>query len=599
MNAPTILVIEDNELNLKLAKTLLQRGSFRVLEAADAETGLEIARSAKPDLILMDIQLPGMDGLTATRILKKDPVLKKIPIAAMTSYAMEKDLQKAKEAGCDGYITKPIDTRTFLGTARKFLQKDHPLSLTKIELHPYKKKILIVDDEPMNLNVLQDHLLQNKYEVLQAQSGAEALEIAVQESPDLILLDVGMPEMDGCEVIRRLKMDPQSLDVLAILVTPPGALEEKLNGLEAGADEFLSKPVQKTELLTRIRSLILYKQLREQFTIRNQVETLFQDPLGNWAVWEQRPDRQRILVVEDRPQDVNRLQHYLKEMPWEVEEVTRGEEALRLLENKSFDLVLPDLHLPGMDGLEICRRLKARDQTRNIQVLLLACWSDFTSNALSFPIGADDLLVKPLNGIELQVRIGTLLKKKTYLDRLHHIKENNFNEGITDPGTGLYNRSFLRHFLNLEVKRSLRQKYPLTLLMCAICDFPKILNSRGLEAGERILWEVGHLLQENFREIDLPVHCGEEVFAMVLPYTDSPGALKGAARVRKVIQDHSFLKDSAESPLKIDIQMGISFYSSSELKVDEFIRKAEEALFQAKKEGKPFLLLEDMKEMVP
>jgi two-component system cell cycle response regulator len=252
-----------------------------------------------------------------------------------------------------------------------------------------------------------------------------------------------------------------------------------------------------------------------------------------------------------------------------------------------------------MDGLEICRRLKARDQTRNIQVLLLARLSDLRSNALSFPIGADDLLVKPLNGIELQVRIGTLLRKKTYLDRLHHIKENNFNEGITDPGTGLYNRSFLRHFLNLEVKRSLRQKYPLTLLMCAICDFPEILNSRGPEAGERILGEVGHLLQENFREIDLPVHCGEEVFAMVLPYTDASGTLKGAARVRKVIQDHSFLKDTSESPLKIDIQMGIALYSSPELKADEFIRKAEEALYQAKKEGKPFLLLEDIKKMVP
>jgi len=128
MTGKTVLVIEDNELNRKLVMALLQRGSYRVLEADNAESGLVLARNEKPDLILMDVQLPGMDGLTATRILKNDRVLKNIPVVALTAYAMEGDVEKAKEAGCDGYLTKPIDFHNFFDVVFKFSQEHPPLS---------------------------------------------------------------------------------------------------------------------------------------------------------------------------------------------------------------------------------------------------------------------------------------------------------------------------------------------------------------------------------------------------------------------------------------------------------------------------------------
>ena len=109
----TILVVEDNELNMKLVKTLLEFGGYRVVTAADAEKGIKLAREHHPDLVLMDIQLPGMDGLTATGIIKNDPELSQTPVIALTSFAMQGDEEKALDAGCDGYITKPIDTREF------------------------------------------------------------------------------------------------------------------------------------------------------------------------------------------------------------------------------------------------------------------------------------------------------------------------------------------------------------------------------------------------------------------------------------------------------------------------------------------------------
>ena len=122
MGNKTILVIEDNALNMKLVKSLLGIGKYSILAAEDAESGMQVARENHPDLILMDIQLPGMDGLTATTILKADQKVNTIPIVALTSHAMEGDDKKALAAGCDGYIAKPIDTKNFLATIGQFLQ---------------------------------------------------------------------------------------------------------------------------------------------------------------------------------------------------------------------------------------------------------------------------------------------------------------------------------------------------------------------------------------------------------------------------------------------------------------------------------------------
>jgi CheY-like chemotaxis protein len=116
-----VLVIEDNELNLKLVKSLLKLGEFEMTEAKSAEKGIQVARDYQPDIILMDIQLPGMDGLEATRQIKQDENLKAIPIIALTSYAMQGDEQKAIESGCIGYITKPVDTRSFLSKISQYL----------------------------------------------------------------------------------------------------------------------------------------------------------------------------------------------------------------------------------------------------------------------------------------------------------------------------------------------------------------------------------------------------------------------------------------------------------------------------------------------
>lgn len=121
MGKEKILVIEDNALNLKLVRSLLMLEDYEVVEADNAETGIQLAKEEHPDLILMDIQLPGMDGLSATRQLKADPDVNGIPVVALTAYAMLGDEQKAFEAGCAGYISKPLDTKEFPQLIARYL----------------------------------------------------------------------------------------------------------------------------------------------------------------------------------------------------------------------------------------------------------------------------------------------------------------------------------------------------------------------------------------------------------------------------------------------------------------------------------------------
>jgi two-component system cell cycle response regulator DivK len=117
----TVLIIEDNRRNMLLIRDLLRLHGFRTLEAADGEEGIARAKAERPDLILMDLQLPGMDGLTATRVLRQDPITAAIPVVALTAHAMKGDRERALEAGCSGYIPKPIDTRRFLAQVQTFL----------------------------------------------------------------------------------------------------------------------------------------------------------------------------------------------------------------------------------------------------------------------------------------------------------------------------------------------------------------------------------------------------------------------------------------------------------------------------------------------
>ena len=259
MPGELILVVEDNEKNRKLVSDVLGYAGYIVVEASTAAEGIAMARGRGPDLILLDIGLPDQDGLHTLRELRQDSLTAGIPVVAVTALAMAGDRDRLLRAGFDGYLSKPIDVKEFANQVSVYLGT-RPAEPSDADLRP---KLLVVDDTPANVRLLEAILVPSGYLVIPASSGAEALELVARERPHLVLLDIEMPEMDGYEVCRTLRADPETATLPVIMVTSSvGA--ERLRALENGADDFVFKPFNKAELLARVRSLVKVKEFQNQ-----------------------------------------------------------------------------------------------------------------------------------------------------------------------------------------------------------------------------------------------------------------------------------------------------------------------------------------------
>ena len=269
---PQILLVEDDPKNLELARDLLELEDYEVLAAASGERALEVLVSASPDLILLDIQLPGMDGYEVIRRARQELSVNGTPVIAMSAMAMPDEIEKARDAGFDGYITKPITVDEFPGQIAGFLGRRCEERSVVISVSgpaaqsdaPVEGTVLIVDDNKTNLMLLEDYLTMNGYHVRKATSGSDALDQVRIEQPDLVMLDVMMPDIDGYEVCRRLKSDPETRLVPVVLVTALDEQEVRVRGMEAGAEDLITKPFQETELAARVRSLVSVKQLNDE-----------------------------------------------------------------------------------------------------------------------------------------------------------------------------------------------------------------------------------------------------------------------------------------------------------------------------------------------
>ena len=591
----TILVIEDDYLNLKLCRSILKIEGFTIIDAMEAETGLKLAREHHPDLILMDIQLPGMDGLTATEIIKKDAQLKDIPVVALTAHAMDGDDQKAYAAGCIGYITKPIEVRTFAKSIRQWLQNqaattDHSdtepyVSQKDTGVSRYNKNIMIVDDELLNLKLLSGMLASEPYNLTTMTSGREALARIDEQPPDIILLDIIMPDVDGFEVTRQLKNNPETKDIPIILVTALTEYKDKIKGLEAGADEFLNKPVQAEELLTRIQSLLRMKEYHDRLSCKISTEENFTRKIDLLNAKDQ-PQQGVVLLVEDNSEYRHLLKFHLANQPYRLLLAATGREALALLEKEPIDCLLIDIMLPDIDGFTICEKIHEDEAYRHIQTVGITSTKDLELKIRGIEAGFDDYLIKPVNFTELKVRIKALLKKKTYLDQLKNKYHAVFQQAISDSLTGLYNNAYCKHFLKVDLQKAKRQGYPISLIMADLDNFKQVNDEYGHITGDLVLKEIAAILTKTIRLTDVAARYGGEEFALILPYTNTNKAITLADRIIKAVHSHSFTIKETTLDLKLTISLGIATYPDHAASMTELFERADQALYKAKQQGK-------------
>jgi two-component system cell cycle response regulator len=251
-----ILIVEDNPVNSKLFRVVLEKAGFHVLVAKDADAALGALADFSPRLILMDVQLPQVDGFELTRRLKADARYRHIPIVALTAYVMKGDRERALEAGCEGYIAKPIDTRTFVDSVRRYLYSK-PAAVTTAA-NTGGRLILVVDDDHTQRRLLEIHLTQLGFEVVPARDGAEAIDRILARQPDVVVSDILMPRLDGFRLVQFIRHE-SSLSSLPIVLMTSGAIRPSDQELarNLGANSIVARTDGFDHIVPAIRSALV------------------------------------------------------------------------------------------------------------------------------------------------------------------------------------------------------------------------------------------------------------------------------------------------------------------------------------------------------
>ncbi len=436
-------------------------------------------------------------------------------------------------------------------------------------------RVLVVDDIMSNVKLLEAKLAAEYFEVITACNGEQALARVTAELPDIILLDVMMPGMDGFEVCRRVKANPKSTHIPIIMVTALDQPTDRVTGLEAGADDFLTKPVDDMALFARVRSLVRMKTMTDELRMREETgqsmgladagETLVEpDPTG------------RILIVEYRPGSVAWFRAGL-EPKNEVADVSNFEEVLVRARGGDFDLIVVSPGIRAFDGLRLCSHLRSLAEARNTPILVLVSEGETRKLAEALDMGVNDYLMRPVDRNELLARVRTQLRKKRYADKMRHNMHLSLEMAITDQLTGLHNRRYMARHLDTLMNNATPAK-PIPFLIMDIDYFKSVNDTYGHDSGDEVLREFAGRIGTNIRGIDLACRYGGEEFVVVMPDTDVGYAFTVAERLRQSIESVPFVVSRVTSKLKVTASIGIASSPGTPDKPDALLHRADQAL---------------------
>ncbi|HKY88106.1 MAG TPA: PleD family two-component system response regulator [Pseudorhodoplanes sp.] len=446
-------------------------------------------------------------------------------------------------------------------------------------------RVLVVDDVPANVKLLEARLSAEYFDVTTAYSGAEALAICERAGCDIVLLDAMMPDMDGFEVCRKLKSNPATHHIPVVMVTALDQSSDRVAGLDAGADDFLTKPVSDIALIARVRSLTRLKMMTDELRMRavTSREIGIQNPELE-AVTETGRNG-RILVVDDRKVSFERLVMMLEgDNHVDVESDPNG--ALFRAAEGNYELLIVSLGLENFDGLRLCSQLRSLERTRNLPILAIADGDDNGKLARGLEIGINDYLVRPIDKNELAARVRTQIRKKRYTERLRDNVQLSIEAAITDGLTGLHNRRYMESHLTALVEQACARGKPLAVLVLDIDFFKSVNDTYGHDAGDDVLREFAIRMRKSTRGIDLACRYGGEEFVIVMPETDMAVAATVAERLRRRIATEAFPIEQGAKAIEVTISIGLASLESADDTAGNLLKRADQALYRAKRDGR-------------
>jgi len=443
-------------------------------------------------------------------------------------------------------------------------------------------RILVVDDIAPNVKLLEARLTAEYFDVLTATDGPSAIAVAQRETPDLILLDVMMPGMDGFEVCRRLKADPATRHIPVVMVTALTEMEDRVRGLEAGADDFLSKPVNEIALFARVRSLVRLKMLIDELRTRRATAG-GAEMLEDMDAEAEAPGGD-ILLVEPSVRTGQRMRGYLEEAGYTVAHCASASEALEASAKSRFDLIVTGIALGEEDGLRLCSQFRSREATRNVPILLVLDDADMKRLAKGLELGVTDYVIRPVDRNELAARVRTQVRRRRYHDRLRSLLDRSVSLAFTDGLTGVYNRRYMNAHLDRKLMEIADSGKPVSVMLFDIDHFKAVNDTHGHAAGDAVLKAIAELVGRGVRETDLLSRYGGEEFVLVMPDTDTEIALKVADRLRAAVAEMRV--GVGDIVLQVTISAGVAATLDPMETPDSLLQQADAALYAAKQGGR-------------
>lgn len=436
-------------------------------------------------------------------------------------------------------------------------------------------RILVVDDIETNRRLLEARLMAEYFDVLMAQDGPSCLDIARDEKPDVILLDIMMPGMDGFETCRRLKADPETRHIPVVMVTALDQRSDRIRGLEAGADEFLTKPVDDVALFARVRSLLRLTSVMDELRQResNGMEMLAFEPANGGG---------RVIVAAA---DQASSQRIARALPANVDAHGYGDPKIAISQARHADLVIVDLSAPRFDGLRLCARIRSDVDTRQVPILGVVDEMDKRTMVRALDLGVNDVISRPLDPGELSARSATQLKRKRYADALRDRLDESLEMSVRDALTGLFNRRYTVSRLRQALDGLRTNHEPLSVALIDIDHFKRINDTWGHNAGDQVLKELCTRLGEQLRAIDIAGRYGGEEFLVMFSNTTAREACDAMERARLAVCATPVTLRETGDIIDVTMSAGVT-EAFREDTVEALIERADMALYDAKRSGR-------------
>ena len=462
-------------------------------------------------------------------------------------------------------------------------------------------KILVVDDVERNVRLLETQLNQKYYCVVTASSSEECIRKARETNPSLILLDVMMPGADGYETCKKLKEDKTLMSIPVVMVTALTDQESRIKGLEAGADDFLMKPINYDQLFSRVQSSVRLRSLIEELILRNQTNQLRGLIKNDFDYNTNFAKNAEILVIDDDVAHVRRIKNYLSSETTNIHVINKySEQALVKMEVdfEKIDLIMVSMDLTNIDGVRICAFIRNELSVKYVPILMTkfsnegldGSGEDLDGVLKGLEVGATDYIITPISRAELLAKVNNQIKYKKYAYCLKKDYEDSLDLAAKDSLTHTYNRNYFEVYKEIAFKQAITHNYSIYVMVVDIDLFKSVNDTHGHQFGDLVLQEVAKRIQDSIRASDLLIRYGGEEFVIIISRVTGINVVNQIAlRILNAISDTSFeFKDINKNYKRTDVtvSIGVSGLTESDVSFDQILARADKSLYEAKNSGR-------------